>query len=86
MHIEADLDPVHFQRLNELRARMNRPIVDILNEAIDVLYRRETPVVADEDAIVRRLKARFAHLPPGVSLADELIAERRQEASRENAP
>jgi hypothetical protein len=86
MHIEADLDPVHFQRLNELRARMNRPIVEILNEAIDMLYRKETPVVADEDAIVRRLKARFAHLPPGVSLADELIAERRQEASRENAP
>lgn len=86
MHIEADLDPVHFQRLNELRARMNKPVADILNEAINTLYHRETPAAPDEEIIVRRLKARFAHLPPDVSLADELIAERRQEASRENSP
>ena len=86
MHIETDLDPVRSQRLDELRARMNKPVAEILNEAIDTLYRRETPAAPDEEAIVRRLRERFAHLPPGVSLADELIAERRQEASRENSP
>jgi len=36
------------------------------------------------DAIKRRLKARFAHLPKDVSLADELIAERRVEAKKED--
>lgn len=36
------------------------------------------------DAIKRRLKARFAHLPQNVNLSDELIRERRDEAGREN--
>ena len=31
-----------------------------------------------------RMKSRFAHLRGKVSLAEELIAERRQEAKREN--
>ncbi len=35
-------------------------------------------------AIARASRGMFAHLPPeGVSMADELIAERRQEARRE---
>lgn len=33
--------------------------------------------------VIRRLQERFAHLPSGVSLAEELIAERRAEAERE---
>lgn len=34
--------------------------------------------------VIARVQARFReHLPPGVSLADELIAERRAEAERE---
>ncbi len=36
-----------------------------------------------ERLVLESLKARFAGLPPGVSLADELIAERREEAERE---
>ncbi len=35
-------------------------------------------------AILERIKQRFAHLVGGPSLADELIAERRLEAMREN--
>jgi hypothetical protein len=85
MHIEADLDPIHSQRLDELRVRMKRPIAEILAEAIDALYRKETPG-EDEDAIIRRLKGRFSHIPPGESLANELIAERRQEALQEDRP
>jgi AbrB family looped-hinge helix DNA binding protein len=34
--------------------------------------------------VLRRLRRRFAHLPDGVSLADELVAERRVEAHRES--
>ena len=40
-----------------------------------VLERRET--------VERRLRERFGHIPRNVSLADELIAERRAEAERE---
>jgi len=40
-----------------------------------VLERRET--------VERRLRERFRHVPRDVSLADELIAERRAEAERE---
>jgi AbrB family looped-hinge helix DNA binding protein len=32
------------------------------------------------DAVLQRLRQRFAHIPTGVSLSDELIAERRREA------
>jgi hypothetical protein len=44
------------------------------------------PPITDEEAkkIIERVRARFAKLR-GVSLADELIAERRQEAAREEA-
>jgi AbrB family looped-hinge helix DNA binding protein len=41
-----------------------------------VLQKRET--------VLRRLRQRFAHIPAGVSLADELIAERRAESRRED--
>jgi AbrB family looped-hinge helix DNA binding protein len=40
-------------------------------------------VLETRDSIVRRLQARFSHIPPEVSLVDELIAERREEARRE---
>ncbi len=40
-------------------------------------------VVETPAAALRRLKGMFADLPPGVSMADELIAERRVEALRE---
>ena len=41
-----------------------------------VLQKRET--------VLRRLRQRFAHIPAGVSLADELISERRAESRRED--
>ena len=37
-------------------------------------------VLEKREAIVKRLRRRFAHLPAGVSLAEELIAERRAES------
>jgi AbrB family looped-hinge helix DNA binding protein len=42
-------------------------------------------VLERRDAIVAQLQALFAHIPADVSLADELIAERRAEARRELA-
>ncbi len=58
-----------------LRLRPGDRLVARVEEDRLILERRE--------AIVRRLKARFSHIPEEVSLADELIAERRAEAARE---
>jgi AbrB family looped-hinge helix DNA binding protein len=43
----------------------------------------ESLVLERREAIVKRLQDRFRHIPKEVSLADELIAERREEAARE---
>jgi AbrB family looped-hinge helix DNA binding protein len=40
-------------------------------------------VLERREAIEKRLMDRFRHIPQEVSLADELIAERRAEATRE---
>ena len=40
-------------------------------------------VLEKRDTVLRRVRQRFAHIPPGVSLADELISERRAESRRE---
>lgn len=40
-------------------------------------------ILEKAETIKQRLKSRFAQLPPGTSLAEELIAERREEAKRE---
>jgi len=40
-------------------------------------------VLEKREAILKRLKQLFQSIPPDVSLADELIAERRAEALRE---
>jgi AbrB family looped-hinge helix DNA binding protein len=42
-------------------------------------------ILEGRDAVLRRLQARFASaVPRGVSLADELVAERRDAARRES--
>lgn len=41
-------------------------------------------ILEKPETIKQRLKARFAQLPKGRSLATELLAERRQETKREN--
>jgi len=40
-------------------------------------------VAQERETVLRRLRQRFAHIPAGVSLADELVSERRAEAGRE---
>lgn len=40
-------------------------------------------VLEKREVIMKRLQARFSHIPKEVSLAEELIAERREEAARE---
>lgn len=42
-------------------------------------------VLEPRAAVLARLRRRFAAIPDGVSLADELVAERREAARRESA-
>ncbi len=43
----------------------------------------ESLVLERREAIEKRLRDRFRHIPRGVSLVEELIGERRAEAARE---
>ncbi|BBL72702.1 AbrB/MazE/SpoVT family DNA-binding domain-containing protein [Methylogaea oryzae] len=45
----------------------------------------ESLVLERREAVEKRVRARFAHIPPDVNLAEELIAERRTEARRETS-
>jgi antitoxin PrlF len=40
-------------------------------------------ILEKRDAVLQRLQSRFKKIPAGVSLADELIAERRAEPANE---
>jgi AbrB family looped-hinge helix DNA binding protein len=40
-------------------------------------------VLEKREVIIKRLQDRFSHIPRDVSLADELIGERRKDAARE---
>lgn len=56
-------------------------------EAGDVLVARADDgrlVLEPRDAILAQIQRLFDHVPPEVSLVDELLAERREEAARES--
>jgi hypothetical protein len=59
MHIEAELDPIHAERLRTLLSRLNRPLEEVLGIAIDAAMNRldaepqsaPSPLYAALDAI-----------------------------------
>ena len=51
-------------------------------DVLIALVEDERLVLEKRDVVLQRLRRRFAHVPAGVSLADELISERRQESRR----
>ena len=61
----------------EIDARWGKEAED----RIDAYDRGE--IAALPEAVLQRVKRRFSHIPTEVSLAQELIAERRTEAGRE---
>jgi AbrB family looped-hinge helix DNA binding protein len=65
----------------ELRRAMNLEPGDELVARVE----DEALVLERREMLVRRLQSLFDHVPADVSLVDELIAERRAEARRENA-
>jgi AbrB family looped-hinge helix DNA binding protein len=70
------LVPVELRRQLGLAAGM--PLVARVEDQRLVLERREV--------VLERLRAQFRNVPSGVSLTDELIADRRREARRDSRP
>jgi AbrB family looped-hinge helix DNA binding protein len=64
---------------SEIRRQLGISPGDILVAVVE----DQRLVLEKRDAVLQRLRRRFAHIPAGVSLADEVIAERRAESRRE---
>ena len=64
----------------EIRRQLKIAPGDVLVAVVE----GERLVLEKRDALLQRIRRRFAHIPAGVSLADELIAERRAESRRED--
>jgi AbrB family looped-hinge helix DNA binding protein len=43
-------------------------------------------ILEPREEVLRRMRGRFSSVPPDVSLSEELLADRRDEAAREDAP
>jgi AbrB family looped-hinge helix DNA binding protein len=54
-----------------------------VGDALVVRLEGNRLVLEKREAILERLRARFAQIPSDISLTDELIADRREEAKRE---
>ena len=58
MHIEAELDPVHGERLRALQGRLNKPLDEVLAVAIDAaLHHLEMAPQADPSPLYAALEA-----------------------------
>ncbi|HEX4498935.1 MAG TPA: AbrB/MazE/SpoVT family DNA-binding domain-containing protein [Thermoanaerobaculia bacterium] len=64
---------------SEIRRELGIAPGDVLIAMVD----DQRLVLVKREAVLQRLRRRFAHIPTGISLADELIAERRAESKRE---
>ena len=63
----------------ELRRELSLSSGDVLLAAIE----GQRLVLEKREAVLERVRRRFSHIPSEVSLAEELIAERRAEVRRE---
>jgi AbrB family looped-hinge helix DNA binding protein len=64
---------------SEFRHQLGIAPGDILLAAVE----DQRLVLEKREVVLQRLRRRFAHIPPEISLSNELIAERRMESRRE---
>ncbi|NEX18440.1 MAG: hypothetical protein C1943_18010 [Halochromatium sp.] len=58
MRIEADLDPLHSERLRALQGRLNKPLDEVLGVAIDAaIHHLESMPQADRSSLYEALDA-----------------------------
>lgn len=81
MPLQARLDP---QGRVFIPSSLRRTLGLAPGTALVVRVEGQRLVLERPEAVWERLTARFIHIPRDVSLADELIAERRAEAGREH--
>jgi AbrB family looped-hinge helix DNA binding protein len=65
---------------SEIRREMGLAPGDLLMVHVE----NQRLVLEKEEAVFRRLRQRFVHIPQGVSLSEELIAERRAASRKED--
>ena len=65
-------------------ASLRRELGIVIGEKLIARAKDGQLVLERPEMVVERLKSTFDNLPAGVSLVDELVAERKEEASRES--
>lgn len=66
-------------------ARLRRSLAIKQGDTLVVRSEERRLVLEKREEVLARVRRRFGSVPRGVSLADELIFERREEARREQA-
>jgi AbrB family looped-hinge helix DNA binding protein len=64
-------------------SEIRRELGIVPGDVLLALVEDQRLVLEKREAVLQRVRRRFAHIPAGVSLVDELIAERRTESRRE---
>jgi bifunctional DNA-binding transcriptional regulator/antitoxin component of YhaV-PrlF toxin-antitoxin module len=67
-------------------AAMRRALKLEIGDELVASLEGERSIFERRETVERRVRQCFAHIPKEVSFADELIAERREEAKREAKP
>ncbi|HEX4960058.1 MAG TPA: AbrB/MazE/SpoVT family DNA-binding domain-containing protein [Thermoanaerobaculia bacterium] len=75
--------PVGPQGRLVIPSEIRRQLGIVPGDVLIAVVEDERLVLEKREAVLQRLRRRFAHIPAGVSLADELISERRSESRRE---
>jgi len=76
--------PVGPQGRLVIPSEIRRQLGIVPGDILIAIVEDERLVLEKREAVLQRLRRRFAHIPAGVSLADELISERRSESKRED--
>jgi AbrB family looped-hinge helix DNA binding protein len=76
--------PVGPQGRLVIPSEIRRQLGIVPGDVLIAIVEDERLVLEKREAVLQRLRRRFAHIPAGVSLADELISERRSESKRED--
>jgi len=85
-HVQAQLTPARYRQLRIEVARQNTTLQKAVSSAIDLWLEQAGRADAGERrSRLTRIRGLLARWQPERTLSEELLAERRREAARENA-
>ena len=76
--------PVGPQGRLVIPSEIRRQLGIVPGDVLIAVVEDERLVLEKREAVLQRLRRRFEHIPAGISLADELISERRSESKKED--